>query len=91
MRLIDADLLADYITENEDAFSYAIEHKDRAVLEDAIASISTAYDVDNVVEELEKKYNEHQKQWGKYRDSHDFKGMSDYKDAIEIVRGGEND
>lgn len=58
-RLIDADELADYITENEDDFLYALEHKDRGLLETMIALIPTAYDIEKVVEELEelKTYN----------------------------------
>lgn len=54
MRLIDADKLADYITENEDDFIYALEHKDRGLLETMIALIPTAYNIDKVVEELEE-------------------------------------
>ena len=48
MRLIDTDELADYITENEDDFLYALEHKDRGLLETIIALIPTAYEIDNV-------------------------------------------
>lgn len=54
MRLIDADELADYITENEDDFLYALEHKDRGLLETIITLIPTAYEIDNVVEELKE-------------------------------------
>ncbi len=53
-RLIDADELADYITENEDDFLYALKHKDRHVLDSMIKRIPTTYDIDKVVEELEK-------------------------------------
>lgn len=53
MRLIDADELADYITENENDFLYALEHKDRDFLDVMIEIIPTAYDMNQVVDELE--------------------------------------
>ncbi len=54
MRLIDADKLAEYIVENEQAFVFAIKSKDLTMLEDIILDIPTAYDVDKVVQRLDK-------------------------------------
>lgn len=53
MRLIDAEILTDYIVEHDLAFEYAIQHQDRKELERLIAEIPTAYDPDKVVEQLE--------------------------------------
>lgn len=52
MRLIDADKLAEYIAENEQAFVFTIKSKDLTMLEDIILDIPTDYDVNKVVEQL---------------------------------------
>lgn len=54
-RLIDAEILTDYIVEHDLAFEYAIQHQDRKELERLIAEIPTAYDPDKVVEQLESR------------------------------------
>lgn len=60
MRLIDADVenerLLDFITQNDSGIQYALEHKDRTMLEEIFFIYfneqKTAYDVDKVVEQL---------------------------------------
>lgn len=83
-RLIDADELADYITENEDDFLYALEHKDRGLLEIMIAFIPTAYDVEKVVEELKELYDIYNQQ--DYDIGHHIRNA--LQKAIEIVKEG---
>lgn len=51
-RLIDAEILTDYIVEHDLAFEYAIQHQDRKELERLIAEIPTAYDPDKVLDQL---------------------------------------
>lgn len=80
-RLIDAEILTDYIVEHDLAFEYAIQHQDRKELERLIAEIPTAYDPDKVVEQLE--YNVLL-----YLDKDGEKVLLD--DAIEIVKAGGN-
>lgn len=54
-RLIDAEILTDYIVEHDLAFEYAIQHQDRKELERLIAEIPTAYDSDKVIEQLKER------------------------------------
>lgn len=86
MRLIDADKLAEYIAENEQAFVFAIKSKDLTMLEDIILDIPTAYDVDKVVQRLDKAsdYYECEEQ------GREHVQMIDLADAIEIVKAGGN-
>lgn len=86
MRLIDADKLAEYIAENEQAFVFAIKSKDLTMLEDIILDIPTAYDVNKVVEQLKersKEFNSGLRLHGKPEDM-----LTD--EAIEIVKAGGN-
>ena len=86
MRLIDADKLAEYIAENEQAFVFAIKTKDLTMLEDIILDIPTAYDVNKVVEQLKersKEFNSGLRLHGKPEDM-----LTD--EAIEIVKAGGN-
>ncbi|MBD5529711.1 MAG: hypothetical protein HDR02_15110 [Lachnospiraceae bacterium] len=60
MRLIDANVenerLLDFITQKDSEIQYALEHKDRTILEETFLNYfneqKTAYDVDKVVEQL---------------------------------------
>ncbi len=62
MILIDADIengkLLDFITQNDTAIGYAIEHKDMTMLEGIFAEYfdeqKTAYDSEKVVKQLEE-------------------------------------
>lgn len=81
MKLINAKTLADFITENEDVFAYAIEHKDRSALEDVIESIPTAYDIDYILELLK----EHAIEFEAFGQCSDYVELSH---AIEIVKAG---
>ena len=81
MRLIDADKLLEETRKDRDYAEkngFLDMYYERQVLIDRIKSQPTAYDVDKVVEELEKLKNE------KTMGSH--KVM--IKDAIEIVKHG---
>ena len=98
-RLIDAEILTDYIVEHDLAFEYAIQHQDRKELERLIAEITTAYDPDKVVEQLEErtaflkdctKYgNKTAEQQSKSYDTmmmYEVKDLVD--DLLEIVKAG---
>ena len=78
MRVIDTEILTDYFVEHDLAFEYAIQHQDRKELERLIADIPTAYDPDNVVEQLEE-YREEMEQ---------FKCGGMLSDMIEVVKAG---
>lgn len=78
MNLINRDVLAEYISENEKAFVYAIKHKDMTMLEDVILDIPIAYDVDKVMERLEALKAE--KEMGSHKVM--------INEAIEIVKAG---
>ena len=94
-RLINAEILTDYIVEHDLAFEYAIKHQDRKELERLIAEIPTAYDPDKVVEQLEKKIQTH-KRVIEYENKNgtiteEFqqrKAVEVLEGAIEIVKGG---
>lgn len=99
MKLINKSILADYITENEDTFAYAIEHKDRDVLEKAIANIQTSYDVDRVVKNIKelmqfynncKKYgNKNTEQQKKsYGTTLNYEVADFVEEIIQIVKEG---
>lgn len=93
MRLIDADIenekLLDFIAEHDTGIQYAIEHKDMTMLEDIFFEYfeaqQIAYDVDKVVEQLDKKLHN-------YYPSIDHYCLSEkairHSDAIEIVKSG---
>ena len=98
-RLIDAEILTDYIVEHDLAFEYAIQHQDRKELERLIAEIPTSHDPDKVVEQLEErtaflkdcvKYgNETSDQQSKSYDTmmmYEVKDLVD--DLLEIVKAG---
>lgn len=83
-RLINAEILTDYIVEHDLAFEYAIKHQDRKELERLIAEIPTAYDPDKVVEQLKKRSKE-------YNSGVRLHGKPEEMittEAIEIVKGG---
>lgn len=90
MRLIDADTenckLLDFIAEHDSSIQYAIEHKDREMLEDIFLdyfeSQKVAYDVDGVVEQL-NKMQVYQFQ-GKLPNGR----ICHFSDAIEMVKAG---
>lgn len=73
MRLIGADELMDFISEHAEQIQYAIEHKDMEILESLIKQIPTAYDVDKVVEKIQKI---------------PFRSASTKARIIHIVKGG---
>lgn len=82
MRRIDVDLLADFIAEHEDTFAYAIEHKDREMLEKVLSSIPVAYDINKVIEELKNQ---------SFIDN-ELNKVVDLDEAIEVIKAGrEND
>lgn len=87
MRPIDADILAEYIAENEHSFIFAITNKDMTILEDIIFDIPTAYDMDKVVEQLKNVSYERFGNAGMGGEN-----VVNLDDAIEIVKaGGKND
>ena len=102
-RLIDADVaksnLLYFITQNDTAIAYAIEHQDLTILENLIEEFwkeqKTAYDVDKVVEELEDKLYESSSGHAEAVmgmcgvSASGYSGeISAYGKAIEIVRKG---
>lgn len=86
MRLINADVenerLLDFIAQNDSEIQHAIEHKDKEVLEDIFSEYfegqSTAYDVNKVVEQLEKSS----------RESVLVTLKAAFKVAVDIVKSG---
>lgn len=88
MNLINRDVLAEYISENEKAFVYAIKHKDMTMLEDVILDIPIAYDVDKVVEQLESESARWQDSGDAYNDEKEKGVAIGFRKAIEVVKGG---
>lgn len=88
MNLINRDVLAEYISENEKAFVYAIKHKDMTMLEDVILDIPIAYEVDKVVEQLESESARWQDSGDAYNDEKEKGVAIGFRKAIEIVKGG---
>lgn len=96
MKLIDTDTekykLLDFIAEHDTSIQYAIEHKDRTMLEaeflDYFEAQKVAYDVDNVVEkmkELEREtFDKYKCMPSQYMEGY-LKGI---KKAIKIVKAG---
>lgn len=75
MRLIDADILKEYIKMGIDCGGTLEELFDR------LDDIPTAYDIDKVLEEINKESWEYMSDFGDTR-------VIDFADAIEIVRRG---
>lgn len=88
MNLINRDVLAEYISENEKAFVYAIKHKDMTMLEDVILDIPIAYEVDKVVEQLESESARWQDSGDAYNDEKEKGVAIGFRKAIEIVKVG---
>nr|DAK02060.1 MAG TPA: hypothetical protein [Caudoviricetes sp.] len=88
MNLINRDVLAEYISENEKAFVYAIKHKDMTMLEDVILDIPIAYDVDKVVEQLEDRKSLMLETFKISESDIDRGRIYGMDKAIEIVKGG---
>lgn len=88
MNLINRDVLAEYISENEKAFVYAIKHKDMTMLEDVILDIPIAYEVDKVVEQLESESARWQDSGDAYNDEKEKGVAIGFRKAIEVVKGG---
>lgn len=82
MRLIDADAYRDdFMQTVYDLFSDEPDNIKANLIIDAFDRIPTAYDVNAVVEQMEK-IEEH------CLDMHDWQGQSAIEKAIEIVKGG---
>jgi hypothetical protein len=75
MRLIDADALIEGRVENDP-------------VRIAAACAPIAYDVEAVVEKLDKERKEYEQSWGEYDTEDDFGGMCAMGRAIDIVRSG---
>ena len=103
MRLIDATIqpmfLAEYILERKNTFIRILEKSDNdflfGLLMDYFDEQPTAYDVDKVVEQLEKKIQTHEccieyeKKNGTITEEfQQRKAVEVLKGAIEIVKGG---
>lgn len=101
MRLIDADVensnLLDFIAEHDTGIQYALEHKDMTMLEDIFFEYfeaqKTAYDVDKVVEQLEKEHEQLYffstlKGGRSYGQSIVYGKNLAYQNAIKIVKAG---
>ena len=103
MKLIDAmiqpKVLTDYILERKSTFIRVLEKGDNdfllALLTDYFKEQPTVYDVDKVVEQLEKKIQTHtrcieyEKKNGMITEEfQQRKAVEVLKDAIEIVKGG---
>ncbi len=83
MRLIDADVILDYLENNEimrsiDEINKANETYSATPLYDFVKNIPTAYDVDRVLEQLE---------YARVPNT----GIAGYHKVVEIVKGGGTD
>lgn len=94
MRLIDADALKEYCM-NASKFDDDFRRVSLATLASEIDAQPTAYDVDKVVEQLEKRIQTHERciEYEKKNGTitEEFqqrKAVEVLKDAIEIVKGG---
>ena len=81
MRLIDADALIEAMKKTESEYENAMTCPSWWSAFNVISEQPTAYDIDKVVEELEKR-EEH------YVEMLDWQGQSAICDAIEIVKQG---
>lgn len=97
MRLIDADVengkLLDFVAEHDTAIQYAIEHKDRGMLEDIFSEYfetqKIAYGVEEVLEQLEDSAYWTQCTFDEDGYSNDdSEEVIELQKAIEIVKSG---
>ena len=91
MRLIDADKLLEETRRDRDyaeKMDFLDMYYERQALIDRIKSQPTAYDVDKVVEKLEKLSDESYKAYCIAFNSDDRAEYDAYTNAIEIVKGG---
>lgn len=87
-RLIDADKLLEIIEEHKNITQNLIYRMAHDHIIEVINLIPTAYDIDNVVEELEKEQEEIHKSMCIYPNKEDAEVYSAYENAIEIVKAG---
>ena len=91
MRLIDADKLLEETRKDRDYAEkngFLDMYYERQALIDRIKSQPTAYDLDEVVEQLEELSNESYKAYCIAFNSDDRAEYDAYTNAIEIVKGG---
>ena len=92
MRLIDADKLLEETRKDRDYAEkngFLDMYYERQVLIDRIKAQPTAYSVDKVVKELEKRKQEYLDGFGVHQDNELYGVACGLGDAIEIVKAGE--
>lgn len=92
MRLIDADALIEAMKKTESEYENAMTCPSWWSAFNVISEQPTAYDIDKVVEELEKEAERWEDSGKEYKDKCEIAVGRGLRKAIEIVKaGGEND
>lgn len=93
MRLIDADALIEHLREYKTVYGVPMTDSDKQVVHYIIGHIKnlepTAYDVEAVVEELEKHINLANRTYERFENNTDLGRVFGFETAISIVRGKE--
>lgn len=86
MRLIDADDLQTrlYKLMEQGELSFEVFAEVTGVLDEQ----PIAYDVDKVVEKVEKKAEDSRKYWNEFDDEGAFGEMNAYSNAVKIIKSG---